>query len=158
MKAVQAAFGKLSDGDRQKMLNKESVILRVEENDIVIEPEDVTIENIVQEGLVAQNSGDIVVALDTELDDELCQMGLAREIINKVNLQRKEEGFDIADRIEVVIDSTDQVKEVIEKYRETIQDEILAVSFHFTTCEAKEVDLNGQNAKIALKKARACIT
>ena len=52
-----------------------------------------------REGFAVAQEGGLVVALDTELDDELLQEGLARDLVRLINDMRKAAGFDISDRI-----------------------------------------------------------
>ncbi len=52
--------------------------------------------------MAAGNEGELTVALDTALTEELLLEGLARELVNKVNSMRRELGFEVADRIHLV--------------------------------------------------------
>ena len=60
------------------------------------------IERKVKEKLAAGNEGELTVALDTTLNDELLEEGLAREIVNKINTMRRDMGFEVTDRISFV--------------------------------------------------------
>lgn len=153
MKSAQAAISNLTNDQLSTLMNGGTVSIDVEGEKIELNNQEVEVDRKVKEGLVAGNFGDITVALDTELDDELIELGLAREIVNKLNLMRKEKGLDIADRISVTIDSTDRVKACIEKYQRYIAGEVLALSFTFEKTNGAELDLNGERATVTLTKA-----
>ena len=57
--------------------------------------------------------------------------GLAREIVNKINTMRRDEGFAVSDRIAIVMQTTERVKECYETYKELICHEVLAHASHF---------------------------
>ena len=78
--------------------------------------------------------------------------GLMREIVNKLNTMRRDAGFEVTDRIEVKIDSTDKVKKCFEQYGSYIQEEVLAVSVDFASNGGTDWDLNGEAAKIEVKR------
>ena len=81
--------------------------------------------------------------------------GLAREIVNKINTMRRDQGLDVVDRVIVVVESTERVKECYERYKEYIDHEVLAKSVEFKKCEADKGetwDLNGEMAKIEIKR------
>lgn len=134
------------------LMSGKNITITVEGQKIELTSDEVQVERKVKEGMVAENVGDITVMLDTELDEELLQLGLAREIVNKLNLMRKEQGLDIADRITVVLDTTERVKSCIDQHQSVISSEILALSFTFGPCAGSEIDLNGERAVVKLQK------
>ncbi|MCE5294217.1 MAG: isoleucine--tRNA ligase [Chlamydiales bacterium] len=152
MNSAHAVISALSREELAKLMEGQSIEIVVEGQVIEITKDEVQVERKVKEGLIAENMGDIIVALDSELDEELLQLGLAREIVNKLNTMRKEQGFDISDRIAVTLDTTDKVKACIEMHKSFIGPEILALSFTFAPCEGSLLDLNGEQAKVVLEK------
>ncbi|HSX26348.1 MAG TPA: DUF5915 domain-containing protein [Chlamydiales bacterium] len=119
---------------------------------IELEPEDVQIERKVKEGLAAGNEGELTVALDTALNEELLEEGLARELVNKINTMRREMGFEVTDRIRIQIQTTPRVQKCFEKYRGYIMGEVLGVEAAFGPCEGTPWDLNGEETVIKLQK------
>ena len=59
-------------------------------------PQYVQIERKVEEGMAAGNEGELTVALDTALNEDLLEEGLAREVVNKINSMRRELGFGVS--------------------------------------------------------------
>jgi isoleucyl-tRNA synthetase len=152
MNAAHKVIQGLSYEDLSKIMSGQTVSINVEGETLELTHAEVEVERKVKEGLVAENAGDITVALDTELDDELLSLGMAREIVNKLNLMRKEQGLDIADRILVTLDTTDRVKTSLEKHRSYISQEVLALSFTYGPNQGNEIDLNGERAVVSLER------
>ena len=113
---------------------------------------DVQIERKVKEGLAAGNEGDLTVALDTALDEELLREGLAREMVNKINTMRRDMGLEVVDRIRLRLQTTPRVEECFSQYKSYIAGEVLAVDIQFGPCEGTIWDLNGENTVIYLEK------
>lgn len=125
----------------------------VDGNLLMITPEDVQVEREVHASLVAANQGEITLAIETELNEDLICEGLAREIINKVNTMRREAHLAVTDRIILRIDCSDKVKKSYELYRDYICHEVLAIKDEMgPIADGVEWDLNGERAVIALEK------
>ncbi len=120
---------------------------------VELEPGDLQIERQVREGLAAGNAGDLTVALDTAVDEELLREGLARELVNKINTMRREGGFEVTDRIRIRIQTSPRVEECFALYKNYIVGEVLAVEVQFGPCEGTAWDLNGEETVIHLEKA-----
>lgn len=153
MNSAHKAIVALTREQLTALLESGSLTIQVEGQNVELTSQEVEVERKVKEGMIAENHGRITVALDTELDDELLRLGLARELVNKINLMRKEQGLDISDRIHVQMDTTDKVKECVDKQGSYIRGEVLALSFSFGPCQGALWDLNGEQATIALSKA-----
>ncbi len=154
MNAAHKAIGELSYDNLSQLMSGKSITLKIEDQQIELTSDEVQVERKVREGLVAENANEITVALDTELTPELLDLGLAREIVNKLNIMRKEQGLDITDRIAVTLDTTDRVKNCIEQHKSYIGPEVLALSFAFGPCQGANIDLNGEQAVIMLEKRK----
>jgi isoleucyl-tRNA synthetase len=116
--------------------------------------DDLLIQRKEKEGLSVSNEGDVTAALDTTLTDELITEGWAREIVSKVQNLRKELQFDVADRIHVQYTGSDELRKAIRQQGEKIAAEVLALSMtEGEAPEMHEVEINGQTARFALKKA-----
>lgn len=155
MKAAQTAIDAFDQKQLATLMSGGQVTLDLEGEKIVLTPEDVAVDRIVKDGLVAANAGAITIALETELTEALLKEGLAREIVNKINTMRREANFDVSDRIAVKMQAGDKVKQAYQEYADYIKHEVLAVSWDFGNCEGAEWDLNGEMTKIELKKTSA---
>ncbi|MDQ2817351.1 MAG: isoleucine--tRNA ligase, partial [Candidatus Eremiobacteraeota bacterium] len=96
----------------------------------VLDPEDVLVDSKSARGFVFAEEGGILVALDTQLDPDLLLEGLAREIVRSVQEARKAAGFDVSDRIRLRIDSDGDAAAAVERWREYIARETLAVEIN----------------------------
>jgi isoleucyl-tRNA synthetase len=85
----------------------------------------IRIERVTLEGWAAAQDGDISVAIDPTLDDDLILEGRALDLIRALNEQRKQEDLDLTDRIVVRLPS--QHSDLLESHEEWIASEVLAV-------------------------------
>ncbi|OGN63664.1 MAG: isoleucine--tRNA ligase [Chlamydiae bacterium RIFCSPHIGHO2_12_FULL_49_9] len=137
----------------QRLSSGQTVKIVIEGIEIELEPQDVQIERKVKEGLAAGNEGELTVALDTALNDELLEEGLARELVNKINTMRRELGLEVTDRIAIRMQTTPRVEKCFAKYKSYIANDVLAVDVHFGKCEGTSWNLNGEETIISIEKA-----
>ena len=122
--------------------------------DTVLTKEDFLINVKAKEGYDVGSEADLFIVLDTNLTKELIQEGYAREFISKIQQTRKNNGYEMMDKIQISYTSDDEVKEAIEVFDEFIKDETLATKITFEeNKDAKEEVLNGHDSKIFVKKA-----
>ncbi len=112
-----------------------------------------------REGFSEGVEGDVKVLVHTQIDDALRQEGLVREFVRLVQECRKQAGFEVADRIELYYEADPEVRTAIEKFSRHVQEETLSVTLRsksaFGKVEfSKELDVNGQRAKIGLVRKR----
>ncbi len=153
MPVVQAAVLAMPIRLVKALLQGETVDLPTAEGSIPLSLEDVQIDKVIKEGLIAGHEKGITLALDTALTPELIQEGLAREIRNKINTMRRDVGLEVTDRIRVTIEPNRFVEEAFEAYKQIILEDILAVEFLFKATEGTEWDLNDHLVKIKIVKA-----
>jgi isoleucyl-tRNA synthetase len=89
-------------------------------------PDDVEVRATSHEELALAQEGRTAVALDTVLDDELRLEGVAREVVRALNDLRKAAGFEIADRIDVLLLAEGTAHDALDRYRDWISAEVLA--------------------------------
>ncbi len=119
VKKVAAA---LASGDYEEMAGGSVLVVGEELGpDEVIRNERVTLE-----GWTAAHDGEISVAIDPTLSDDLVMEGRALDLIRTLNEQRKQEGFNLTDRITLRLPA--QYADLLEQHRDWIVAEILAVS------------------------------
>jgi len=87
---------------------------------------EVEVRLIEREGTATQGDSSLLVALDTDLTDDLVAEGWAREIIHRIQSARKAADLDYADRIRVRYQATEKLAAAIESYRDHIARETLA--------------------------------
>lgn len=94
------------------------------------------------------------VAINTKLTQDLINEGIAREIVSKIQNLRKTSGFDITDRIEMVYNSCNEVKEALNVYKDYIMDEILAVSIDESNDAKEDIKINEYDMKVSIKRIK----
>ncbi len=80
-----------------------------------------------KEGFTVQMENNLFVILDTSLNEELIDEGLAREFISKVQQMRKNAGFEVADNINIYFDGDDEIAGAIAIHKDYIMQETLAL-------------------------------
>ena len=152
MNGVQKRISAFTRVELGRLLSAENVVVEVEGEKIEITPEDVAVERKVLEGVIALSSQNITVVLDTALSEDLLLEGLARELVNKINTMRREDGYAVADRISLQLKTSSRVKESFEKHKEYVCHEVLALHVEFVDeLDGAEVDLNGEPAVLSLR-------
>lgn len=82
-------------------------------------------------GWIVNSEGGITVALDITLSESLVQEGIARELVNRVQNLRKENGLEVTDRISLRIASTPAIQAAVEANQTYVCEEVLARSIQF---------------------------
>ena len=95
--------------------------MEVELSDVEIATEDMP-------GWLVANEGNLTVALDIEVTDELRQEGIARELVNRIQNLRKSNGYEITDKIAVTIESNNEVNTAVANFKDYIAAQVLAQS------------------------------
>ena len=118
--------------------------------------EDIIIETLAAEGFSAVSGGGITVGLTLELDDELIQEGIVRDLVRQVQNIRKEAGFSVEDRINIIWKLDSEFEDAISKFREYFCNETLTVSFpEKNNNKGYKTDFNLRNRKIKLSICKA---
>lgn len=127
MKAVAAQIGTLST-DEITTFEKEGYIdISLEEGESLrLDGESLDVIRTGLEGWQVETERGLSVAVDTEMNPELINEGIAREFINRVQNMRKEADFEVTDRISIGVDSLDELKEAIVSMSDYIKQETLA--------------------------------
>jgi isoleucyl-tRNA synthetase len=93
----------------------------------VLGPEELLVEPKEREGFSLVREGDLAVALNTELDEDLVDEGLVRELVHKVQNLRREEGFEIEETVSVALRGSPKVIGLLEgPWGEYFKSEVLA--------------------------------
>jgi isoleucyl-tRNA synthetase len=129
--------------------------IRKQDFDIALEDVEVKTENI--EGWIIESLDNITVALDTTLDEELVNEGIAREFASKIQNIRKEQLLGVNDKIKIDYFSADSLlSAVITKMRKYIEEQTMAVEMHPAAEEVtggyEEININGKTCKVSILK------
>jgi isoleucyl-tRNA synthetase len=121
---------------------------------LVLEAEDIQVKTSSKGEHAAKAEGSLGVMLDSTLSEPLILEGYARELINKINTLRKEQGFEVTDRIEVSMNASDKIKLAFESHRNLIMHETLALDVRFVNAvEGTQWELGeGESVGLSLEK------
>ena len=107
-------------------------------------------------GWQVANEGRLTVALDITVTDELKYEGIAREFVNRIQNIRKESGFDVTDKITVLIEDHDLIREAVKRHSSYIGSQTLATTISVVPSVAgtgiREIDIDDVVVKISVKK------
>jgi isoleucyl-tRNA synthetase len=123
---------------------------------ITIAREDVTIAAQSIEGWLVESEGGLTVALDTKLNDELVNEGLAREFVNRVQNMRKDAGLSVTDRIRIYFESSSRVADAVSRMSDYVKTETLATQVHLGRNGAEhwqKWEIDGEPCEIGIAKA-----
>ena len=158
MKAAAAAIAALSQQQIASLERDGGIGLTLDGAPVRIDAADVEIISEDIPGWLVANDGNLTVALDVTVTDELRNEGIAREIINRVQNIRKDRGYDITDRISLTFAPDPAIKTVVEKYADYIGRQVLALdvltgAVPEGTEGAETLDIDGLNIKVLISKS-----
>jgi isoleucyl-tRNA synthetase len=152
MKGINNAIMALDQEEIQKFENEAKYTVVVDGEDIVIDIEDVEIISEDIPGWLVANEGSLTVALEVELTDELRREGMARELINRIQNLRKENGLEITDRINVTLSEHEQSNAAVESFNDYICGQVLADSITIAVNDGEEVEFDDFKLNIKVTK------
>lgn len=153
MKGIAAAMGNLSQEEISQLQTTGSYELEVEGQKAVVEATDVEIISEDIPGWLVSNEGNLTVALDVELTDELLNEGMARELINRIQNIRKEIGLEITDRINVTLSPDTKVEAALAGFADYIKAQVLADNVCIADNDGIAAEIEDLNINIKVAKA-----
>tara|TARA_R110001632_G_scaffold102272_2_gene210334 strand:- start:3044 stop:6451 length:3408 start_codon:yes stop_codon:yes gene_type:complete len=121
---------------------------------INLEVADVEISSKDIEGWLVANEGSITVALDVTITEELRKEGVARELINRIQNARKDNGLEVTDRIQLTVLRFEDLEESINNNKEYIMSETLTSELVFVDqlIDGTEIEFDTIKSKILIHK------
>ncbi len=158
-KQLQGIAAGLAQGDAAslvKILRENGAVqLEMTGTTVTLTNEDLEVRVQDKEGFAVEMDRGHYVVLDVTLTEELIAEGLAREVISKVQNMRKSAGLELTDRICIEFGADDEVAAALERFRDYVQNETLAVAVERKT-EVDESfehwDINGHQADLRVRK------
>jgi isoleucyl-tRNA synthetase len=157
MKQISGAIVQFDQHKITELENAGAVEMEAGGQKISITKDDVEIQTEDIPGWTVASEGQMTIALDIDVTEELKQEGIAREFINKIQNLRKESGFEVTDRIDLVIQKHDELNEAVLNFKSYICAQTLAVDLllvdKLNDQRAKEVEIDKNvSAKIVVAK------
>ena len=154
MKAVSSLLSQFTQ-DQIRMLEKDGQYsLQVEGEELILQASEVEITSEDIPGWLVANKGQLTVALDVTITQELEHEGNAREFVNRIQKIRKDSGFELTDRIEVGVMAENGLKNSLAQFKDYICAEILADKLEFLpeNNSGIEIEVNDIQLKVIVSK------
>ncbi len=157
MGAVKSALTAMNGRQAKEALDKEGSlkVTLADGTEYSLTSEEVEIAMSQAEGYNCQSYGEVAIALETTLSEELLEEGFLREIISKVQTMRKENGYEVTDHIKVGLSKSDKLMAIVKKAENeallrsvTLADE---VSYGTDVAHVKEWNINGENVTLSVE-------
>lgn len=151
---VKAALAAINGAAAKQELDTTGKLkLQLKSGEVELVPEDVDVTMSQTEGFATQRYGSVTIALETTLTEALIEEGFVREIISKLQTMRKENGFEVTDRINVFAAGNDKLTAIMSRNEDFIKKIVLGDSISYDSTEgfAKEWNINGENIILAIK-------
>jgi isoleucyl-tRNA synthetase len=126
---------------------------------ITLQPDEFELTARARPGHEVAEDGDLLVALDTSLDDDLLAEGLAREVAHRLQAMRKAAGYEISDRIDVALSADAATAERLGAYRDWLAEEVLALSLSLGTDgvdgmeRSERLEIDGTAVDLGVRRA-----
>jgi isoleucyl-tRNA synthetase len=154
MKAVSTAIGAFTGHDIALLEKEGQYTLNINGEEVIIALNEVDIAADDIPGWSVATKGSLTVALDITLTAELKQEGDARELVNRIQNIRKDSGFELTDRIDVLWTGGGNIADSIDVFKSYICAEILADSLNYASdlADGTEIEVNEAKLKVLIKK------
>jgi len=156
IKALSALLPKVNGAEALHAFSSQGFFeIEVEGKKLKLTPDDLQVNIKPREGYVFQSNRKLFVALDVTLTPELVTEGYARELINKIQYTRKEQNFEIMDRIQVQWFGDEDIALALQEHSDYIKSETLTDELERLTEQTpdlRQYDINGKDVWLAVRK------
>lgn len=154
MKEVAAAVSALPQETILELEKNGQCTLHLPGGDAIIETSDVEIFSEDIPGWLVSNEGKLTVALEVTISEELRKEGIARELVNRIQNIRKNSGFEITDKIKVVLSKNQQTDDAVKEYNDYICTQVLAHSLKLVDEVKEGIELDFEDFKLTINVAK----
>ena len=154
MGGIQKALKNLNGHEAKEALDKTGELkVTVGEDTFTLTREDVEVTMAQTEGYNCQHYGSVTIALETILSPELVEEGFVRELISKIQTMRKENGFEVQDRITVGMKDNEKLEKIVKKNEAFLKEITLAneVTYHAVQGFEKAWNINGEKVTLSVQ-------
>ncbi len=152
MKIVAEALNTLTQQEISRFENEGKIELRGTSYQILVEDVEILAEDV--PGWQVTNLGALTVALDITITEDLKLEGISRELVNRIQNMRKDQGFEVTDKIRVQVKDHPYISEALKNNLSYICAEILADSLELVNelNEGEMVSIDEHNLMILINK------
>ncbi|MBR6112524.1 MAG: isoleucine--tRNA ligase [Paludibacteraceae bacterium] len=155
MKTVAQMLTEFSQEQIAELEKNGQYTLDVAGASVVVEKGDVEILSEDIPGWLVANNGQITIALDVTITDELKEEGIAREFVNRIQNIRKSSGFEITDKILVEIEKKAEINAAVEHFAQYIASQVLANEVKLVDSISGATELDFDDYKVNVKVVKA---
>ena len=151
MKAVAAAVAGMSQEAIAELEKNGKYTFQLDGGEAVVEAADVEIFSEDIPGWLVANEGKLTVALEVTVTDDLKREGIARELVNRIQNIRKSSGFEITDKISIVLSKNPNTDDAVNEYNTYICNQVLANSLTLADEVADGTELSFDDFSLYVK-------
>ncbi|MCM5530199.1 isoleucine--tRNA ligase [Parasegetibacter sp. NRK P23] len=154
MKAASAAIGEMTQDDISKIEKEGQYTLLIDSEPLILQINEVEITSEDIPGWMVATKDALTVALDVTVTPDLVDEGNARELVNRIQKIRKDNGYELTDRILVSVSGHDSLNEAIRSFGTYIAAEILADGLEIQPdlTDGIEIEVNDVPLKVLVTK------
>ena len=155
MKKAAAIIQELSSEQIEAILDNRPLSIEVEGKKVELNSEKVIVERSEKDDLKVLNDGTLTVGLDSKVTDELKKEGYVRDLIRGIQNQRKENGYNVTDRITIQLSGDSDLEAAFKMFSDFISNETLATSITWAASlsNANEVEADDKQWSFLIEKA-----
>ncbi|MEY5052276.1 MAG: hypothetical protein RIS78_829, partial [Bacteroidota bacterium] len=150
------ALEQISAQEVQGFLDKGLLELRVDDVNCVLDAEDLEVITLDIPGWQTASEGTLTVALDSTLSPSLVLEGTARELVNRIQKIRKDRGYELTDRIHLILEDLPVVQDLVAEHGASMANEVLALDIQQGLPSSREgaevLDLEGLVIRVFVDK------
>ncbi|MFV0530895.1 MAG: isoleucine--tRNA ligase [Flavobacteriales bacterium] len=151
MKQIAAHVAQFDQDTINSIETNGGIMLEIEGENIELIPEDFEISTKDIEGWLVTSEGGLTVALDIQIDEPLKAEGIARELVNRIQNLRKDSGFEVSDKINILIQHQEDIKKSVDLYYKYICDEVLGEELQLTESIKNGTDIDFDEIKTRIQ-------
>ena len=155
MKQAAQVIATLTSEQIQSILDGTKLSIEVSGKEVELDSEKVLVERLEKDDLKVLNDGTLTVGLDSKVTDELKKEGYVRDLIRGIQNQRKENGYNVTDRIKIKLSGDADLQSAFKMFEDFISNETLANEIEWT-CGLEncvEVDCDDKKWSLFIEKA-----
>lgn len=155
MRLISNAIQNFSKEEIATIEKEGEISIEINGKIIKLDGADVEISSKDIEGWLVANQDNITVALDVTITEELKKEGVARELVNRIQNARKDNGFEVTDRIKLTVLKFEDLEASISENKQYIMSETLTNELVFVDelTDGTEVAFDTIKSKILIQKA-----
>ena len=160
MKAFAGVIANLDIGQISELQSNGDIQLTVAGESETFSSEEIQVQQQARAGTNTVSNRQIAVDLDCQLTPELIRGGYAREVVNRIQRARKDQGFDVSDRIAVTYAAQGELAQAIAEHRDYIMGETLCLDLQSADEEALSegaavIEIDGNRLRLSIQRRSA---